>query len=78
MVKLQITTTICLTSLLYTPSISVTLMSVRHIDNTGYTCIFGNGHCKIHRSEGELVGVIPKRQTLYCIIRNVKKPSAHA
>jgi len=71
------TTTICLTSVLYTPSIGVTLVSVGCIDDAGYMCLFGNRHCEIHRSDGELVGVILKRQALYQVIRDVEKPSAH-
>ncbi|KAF8229726.1 hypothetical protein L208DRAFT_1154872, partial [Tricholoma matsutake] len=54
------------------------LVSVRCIDDAGYMCLFGNRHCEIHRSDGELVGVIPKRQALYQVIRDVEKPSAHA
>jgi hypothetical protein len=73
----QNTTTIRLTSVLYTPSIGGTLISVRWIDDAGYMCLFGKGHCEIHRSDGELVGVIPKRQALYRVIRDVEKPSAH-
>jgi len=71
------TTTICLTSVLYTPSISVTLILVGCIDDAGYMCSFGNGCCEICRSNGELVGIIQKRQALYQVIRDVDKPSAH-
>jgi len=71
------TTTICLTSVLYTPSIGVTLVSVGCIDDAGYMCLFGNGCCEICSSDRELVGVIPKRQALYQVIRDVEKPSAH-
>jgi gag-polypeptide of LTR copia-type len=73
----QNTTTIHLTSVLYTPSIGMTLILVGWIDNAGYMCLFGKGCCKIHRSDRELVGVIPKRQALYQVIRDVEKPSAH-
>jgi hypothetical protein len=62
------TTTICLTSVLYSTSIGVTLISVRCIDNTGYMSLFGKGCCKICRANGELIGTILKGQALYCII----------
>jgi len=72
------TTTICLTSVLYTLSIGITLILVRCIDDTRYMCLFGNGCCEICRSDGELVGIIPKRQALYWVVRDINKPSAHA
>jgi hypothetical protein len=34
-------------------------------------------HCEICRGNGKLIGMIPKRQALYRVIREVKKPSAH-
>ena len=56
---------ICLTSVLYTPLVGLTLVSIGWIDDAGYICLFGNGCCKICRGNGELVGIIPKQQVLY-------------
>jgi hypothetical protein len=57
-----------LTSVLYTPSVSLTLISVGQIDDAGYFCLFSNGRCEICRGDGELIGIIPKWQALYRVI----------
>jgi len=57
-----------LTSVLYTPSVGLMLVSIGQINNAGYICLFGyfgNGHCEIRRGNRELVGIIPKWQALY-------------
>jgi len=54
-----------LTSVLYTPLVGLMLVSIGQIDNAGYICLFGNGHCEICRRNRELVGIIPKQQALY-------------
>jgi hypothetical protein len=70
-------TKIRLTSVLYTPSVGLTLVSVGRIDDAGYTVLFGNGRCEIRTGNGELIGIIPKRQAMYRVIRNTEKPSAY-
>jgi hypothetical protein len=67
-----------LTSVLYTPSISLTFVSIGRIDDAGYMSLFGNGQCEICRGNSELIGIIPKRQALYRVIRNLDNASAHA
>ncbi|KAF8229546.1 hypothetical protein L208DRAFT_1064058, partial [Tricholoma matsutake] len=52
--------------------------SVSQINDARYFCLFGKGRCEICRGNGELISIIPKRQALYRVIRDVEKPSAHA
>jgi hypothetical protein len=58
-------TRMCLTSVLYTLSVRLTLVSIGQIDDAGYMSLFGNGQCEICRGNGELIGIILKRQALY-------------
>ena len=54
-----------LTHILYTPAVGFTLVSIGHIDDTGFYSTFGGGQCEIRAPDGRLIGKIPKTGGVY-------------
>ena len=49
-----------LTDVLYSPEIGYTLVSIGHLDDSGYSISFSDGKCVIKDSSGENIGIILK------------------
>ena len=49
-----------LTEVLYSPEVGYTLVSVGHLDNNGFSLLFGGGKCTITGPDGEYIGSVPK------------------
>jgi hypothetical protein len=55
-----------ITEVLYSPNVGYTLVSIRQLNDCGFTITFGGGKCKIMAPDGTRVGEFPKvRQGLY-------------
>src|ERR1700726_3078161 len=53
------------TFIIYSPKLAFTLISIGHLDDSGCTAMFGNGHCTIRHSDGREVACIKKINGLY-------------
>ena len=59
------TTQIRLKDVLYAPNMGHTLISVGKIDDAGCSVTFANGKCIVRNSTDQIIGLIPKSQSLY-------------
>jgi len=58
-----------LQSVLYTPAVGFSLVSISRIDDAGFSVTFGNQYCTIHNKVGDVIGSIAKSKNLYQVIR---------
>jgi hypothetical protein len=55
-----------LRDVLYVPSLQRNLISVSHLDNDGYTCLFGDGRCLIECND-TVISIAFRRNDLYLL-----------
>jgi hypothetical protein len=70
---------LCLTEVLYSPEVGYTLVSIRCLDELGYSATFADGKCTLCDSTEEIVGQIPRTSKgLYQVVHDASSGSIHA
>ena len=65
---------------LYTPALGFTLVSIGRVDDTGYFCNFGDGHCKITKWTGGYQTISRPRLNAFivtAVASTCQMPSSH-
>ena len=66
-----------LTEVLYSPEIRYTLISIRRLNNQGFTATFGDGKCEISHKDDGHIGTIPRSSKgLYQVIHESVEASS--
>ena len=68
---------VLLKSVLYAPSMSITLVSISQIANAGSTVVFSRDICKIYDKNRKVIGEIEGKGGLYCVYSSNQASRAH-